>query len=326
MTLPPPPAYPTSFLIPPDIVCDYLTGLLIPNLQNPPYGFTGLMTVVPWGPSFYAPLGQLVAAGTVFLFPGNIIEEPPAYPGLLYLKGEQADPLSWTPKGTARHQLLCDLLNPGIANFTQRFIGFSTKFPWWETHQTHYDSNTCNLFWFGTKELPAPWQTTVNQALSSYLPSTVRTTISPKVQWNKTPMVLTRETNGSLGLEQRIPHDEAQVWDFVPGPTLSTGQVYYIVNPVQQPSGTFLQLFGDGKKGDALTTGPFNPNDQNGEWMIVSVTPPYSYLYNRSGNGTLVMDSRGGDGDPGTVVQLYTTNNGSGQIWTFKPPLPPLQR
>ena len=46
------PHVPTNFVIPSDIVGDYLTGINIPDLNHPAYGFTGLMTVGSWGPSF----------------------------------------------------------------------------------------------------------------------------------------------------------------------------------------------------------------------------------------------------------------------------------
>ena len=316
---PNPPPVPTSWQIYSDGVLDYLTGINITSDNSKPtYGFTGLMTVQQWTSPYYG----TVEPGATFLFPANEAPNPPPYPGELYLNGKVTPPMNYT-KGTppTRHQMLCDLLsgNSQDPTFSQNFVGFSCYYPWYTTGNVGYNSSTCNPYWFGGERvLPGDWQASVIEALSYFLPNYDACPVPPKLLSNNNQMALTLQTDGSLTLELLEAGNQAQLWSFIQVPQQWNNAWYYIVNPYQPSTGNF-QLFGSAE-GVGLSAKPFAADDVTGQWMKTGGWPaPYAYVLNCSGS-FLVMDSRGGITDPGTIVQLNTQNGGAGQMWDTYPP------
>lgn len=164
-----PPPVPTATMVSMDSVRNYAT--LPPNArphnlhedQSDAYGMTGLMAVVGWTDPCYG----TVAPGTIFLFPGSYYANPPAYQGTASLKCSPHDPLLCPSKQSVQlHKQMCGLLGQP----TTSFIGFACVYPFNAPDHIVYHSRTCNIYWFGTKELPSEWQAIVFCALAAYLP------------------------------------------------------------------------------------------------------------------------------------------------------------
>ena len=300
---PTPPPIPTSLQMYPDGVLDYMTGINITSVDSrPDYGFTGLMTVQQWTSDYY----ETVEPGATFLFPANDDPTPPPYPGTLFLNGEVTEPIQHIKNITpARHQMLCDLLSPDPhdSTFSQNFIGFSCFYPWYlTTDNVGYNSTTCNDHWFGQRELPSAWQKLVRTALSLFLPNFDPGQVISKKLYEKDQLALTLQGDGSVSMETLDAGNEAQLWSFIQVPQKWNIPWYYIVNPYQSSSGNF-QLFGNGEVA-GLTAAQFAADDVTGQWMNVDGgDPPYTYLVNGSGSD-LVMELKGGNTAPGTIVQL----------------------
>lgn len=153
-----PPPFPTVTTVMHDGIDNYQT--LANGANAATYGVTGLMTVVQWSNAHY----DVVAPGTIFLFPGTYDSNPPPYVGEARLNGAAHPPLL-PGKGTL-HGKMCDLLNQPRENF----IGFSAKYPVRTAGNIGYRSGSCNPFWFGSNELPQQWKTLVRDTLLLHLP------------------------------------------------------------------------------------------------------------------------------------------------------------
>ncbi len=315
-----PPPVPTSLQMYSDGVLDYLTGINISSDdRGPTYGFTGLMTVQQWTSPYY----NAVEPGATFLFPANDAADPPPYPGDLFLNGKITKPIQHIKNITpARHQMLCDLLNPNSqdSTFSRNFIGFSCFYPWYITGNVGYNSTTCNNYWFqGQRELPDKdppynWQALVDKALSLFLPKYEPGQVISKKLYEKDQLALTLQGDGSVSMETLDAGNEAQLWSFIQVPQKGNNPWYYIVNPYQ-PSSVHFQLFGNGE-GAGLSAAQFAADDVTGQWMTGDGgEPPYKYLINGSGSD-LVMELKGGNTAPGTIVQLNKEKNHKDrQLW-----------
>lgn len=134
--------------------------------NNPSYGLTGLMAVNTWQTSCY----DQVRPGYVWLFPGAYSDNPPAYNGTVSINCATHSPL--LPGGGALHAQLCALLGQPSSNF----VGFAiAQYPYSASGSVHYNSCTCNVYWFGTCALPTNdgnghnWQQLVYNTLSTWL-------------------------------------------------------------------------------------------------------------------------------------------------------------
>jgi hypothetical protein len=161
-----------------DSIANYET--LEANAANR-WGMTGLMTIstVP-GTECYGD----IPPGTVFLVPGitlNTGEETPTYEGWenLRLNCQMIKPLVFyrddtsNPNNPTLHLHVCNILqlNP------KYFIGFSVAYPWNGANSVAYHSGTCNVYWFGTRDIPdcncggISWCTQIMMALANSLSS-----------------------------------------------------------------------------------------------------------------------------------------------------------
>nr|WP_295866370.1 hypothetical protein [uncultured Chitinophaga sp.] len=158
----PNPPWPASTQVVAESVANYAT------LQNNPgvYGLTGLMAMNSWQSACYG----AVTPGFVWLFPGAYASNPPPYQGQVSINCHVRGP--FTPvAGQTMHKQLCDALGRP----TTDFIGFAVaEYPYNAAGSIHYNSYTCNYYWFGTNGLPTNydghnWQQLINDALAGGL-------------------------------------------------------------------------------------------------------------------------------------------------------------
>ena len=131
------------------------------RVNNPQYGFTGLMAVNTWQTTCY---GE-VRPGYCWLMAGGYTGLPP-FQGTLHMNCAAVPPLD--PNNGTLHGQMCQLLGRP----TEDFIGFSIKPSFQLPQDIGYNSWTCNDYWFGTNTLPPNWQDLVNQTMLTWLPHT----------------------------------------------------------------------------------------------------------------------------------------------------------
>ncbi|MBK9107346.1 MAG: hypothetical protein IPM92_02925 [Saprospiraceae bacterium] len=128
---------------------------------------TALMAMNIWQSQCY---GE-VRPGYVFLFPGIYSFNPPPYQGTVSINCQPHAPINSASGGTLHGQMCALLGRP-----TSDFIGFAINYPFNVGGNTHYNSATCNPYWFnGSRTIPVNcdgvnWQQIVYNTLMQWLP------------------------------------------------------------------------------------------------------------------------------------------------------------
>ena len=149
------PPWPSATSLTPDSYYDFISLAAGSNVANG-YGAVGLMCVVGFSSVCYG----TVKPGTIFLFPGTYDPDAATYVGTPHLDGTPEAPFN-AASGVPLHAQMCALLGQSSTNF----IGFAANYPA-DPATMGYTSQTCNVFWFGTRTLPPDWQEFVYDALA----------------------------------------------------------------------------------------------------------------------------------------------------------------